>query len=71
MTQECHVRFCERLKVKFHGPTYLELNFRVIAGMEIERDREIGELGIVGNRAAHVNSPAAIHIPPILGVGAA
>ena len=23
MTQECHVRFCERLKVKFHGPTYL------------------------------------------------
>ena len=34
MTQECHVRFCERLKVKFHGPTYLELNFewRMILG---------------------------------------
>ena len=28
MTQECHVRFCERLKVKFHGPTYLDGGFQ-------------------------------------------
>jgi len=31
MTQECHVRFCERLKVKFHGPTYLDVSFEALA----------------------------------------
>ena len=26
MTRECHVRFCERLRVKFLGPTHLKGN---------------------------------------------
>ena len=40
MTRECHVRFCERLRVKLPGPTHLKLMLRAIAVMEIKWERE-------------------------------